>query len=237
MRVDIWYNPIKAGDKIMGEQSVNQSEIIIEGGQEVHIPLIAAMFTECFKESVLHHCGGRLPSPRAMEDVFTLVYQAEPEAALLARSRDGQYLGYCFAPTHLSGLWFRALWGGHLLKWIWRWLTGQYGFGFHPIKIIVMNKLAFLSSSIAPKRTANARILSIGVLPEARGQGIASQLIGASLDYFIAQKVSRVRLEVRPDNAAAIRVYEKWGFIADGYTMDSQGKWLIMFKEMRQSHV
>ncbi len=210
----------------------HKSRVIIEQGTMSHIPIIAALFMECFKESVLHHCGGRIPHPRAMEDVFTLVYQAEPEAALLARSAEGKYLGYCFAPTHLSGLWLRALWGGHLVKWTWRWLTGQYGFGLHPVKVIVMNKLAFLRSSIGPTKVANARILSIAVSLEARGQGIATQLIGAAVDYFSRQKVTRVRLEVRPENLAAIRVYEKWGFIVDGYTVDSQGKWLIMFKEM-----
>jgi len=210
----------------------NKSGVIIEQGKLSHIPVIAALFTESFKDSVMHHCGGRLPAPQAMEDVFTLVYQAEPRAALLARDVEGKYLGYCFAPTNLSGLWLRALWGGHLLKWAWRWLTGQYGFGLHPIKVIVMNKVAFLHSAIAPAKSANARILSIAVAPEARGRGIASQLMGAAIEYFRKQKASRVRLEVRPDNVAAIRVYEKWGFAEDGYTIDSQGKWLIMFREM-----
>lgn len=223
---------------LMIKESFNKkTEVIIEEATLSHIPVIAALFTESFKESVLHHCGGRLPKPQAMEDVFTLVYQAEPTAALLARNIQGQYIGYCFAPTQLSGLWFRALWGGHLLKWTWRWLTGQYGFGLHPIKVIVMNKLAFLHSSMKPAKAADARILSIAVSPEARGQGVASQLIGAAIDYFRAQEVARVRLEVRPDNSAAIRVYEKWGFIRDGYTMDSQGEWLIMFREMEHPYV
>lgn len=223
---------------LMVQESFNaKNGVIIEQAQLAHIPIIAALFTISFKESVLHHCGGRLPTPQAMQDVFTLVYQAEPQAALLARNVQGQYIGYCFAPTQLSGLWLRALWGGHLLKWTWRWLTGQYGFGLHPIKVIVMNKIAFLHSAMAPAKTANARILSIAVAPDARGQGVASQLIGAAMDYFKKRQVTRVRLEVRPDNPAAIRVYEKWGFIQDGYTMDSQGKWLIMFREMEKLHV
>ena len=223
---------------LMVKESFNEKTgVIIEQAELSDIPVIAALFTESFKDSVLHHCGGRLPAPQAMQDVFTLVYEAEPSATLLARNIQGQYIGYCFAPTKLSGLWFRALWGGHLLKWTWRWLTGQYGFGLHPVKVIVMNKVAFLHSSIAPAKTANARILSIAVAPEARGQGVASQLIGSAIDYFKTQGVTRVRLEVRPDNAAAIRVYEKWGFTRDGYTMDSQGQWLIMFREMEHSYV
>lgn len=223
---------------LMIQESFNEkSGVIIEQAKLSHIPIIAALFTESFKESVLHHCGGHLPAPQAMQDVFTLVYQAEPSAALLAKSVQGQYIGYCFAPTKLSGLWLRALWGGHLLKWTWRWLTGQYGFGLHPLKIIIMNKIAFLHSAIAPAKTANARILSIAVAPEARGQGVASQLMVVAIKYFKTQEVNRVRLEVRPDNPAAIRVYEKLGFTPDGYTMDSQGKWIIMFREMEHHNV
>ncbi len=197
------------------------------------IPAIAALFTESFRESVIHHCG-KLPKPLAMEDVFRLVYQTEPEAALVARvpGNERQIIGYCFAPTRLSGLWARAIFGGHLVKWFWRWITGQYGFGLYPIKIIVLNKLAFLRSSMVPAQAANARILTIAVSASVRVQGVASRLMGGAMDYFRRQKAARIRLEVRPDNVPAIRVYEKYGFVSAGLTRDSQGDWLIMLKEM-----
>jgi ribosomal protein S18 acetylase RimI-like enzyme len=197
------------------------------------IPAIAALFTESFKDSVLHHCG-RLPKPQAMEDVFALVFSAEPSAALVARGSGGQVVGYCFAPTTLSRLWIRSILGGHLLKWAWRWLTGRYGFGLHPVKIILLNKLAFLQSAMVPAKAANARILSIAVAEEVRGRGIAGKLLAGAMEYFKERGVFRVRLEVRPDNAAAIRLYERWEFVPGGITRDSQGEWLIMFKEMEK---
>ncbi len=193
---------------------------------------IARLFTESFLSSVLHHCGGSLPKPQAMQDVFTLVYKAEPEAALIAKNEAGQLVGYCFAPVRLEQLWRKAITGGHIFKWAWRWLTGQYGFGLHPVKIILLNKLAFLRSAATPGKVANARILSIAVAPEARGLGIASALIGEADKYFRQHGVKRIRLEVRPDNRPAIRVYEKWGYYPGGTTYDSQGPWLIMFKEI-----
>ena len=196
------------------------------------VPAIAHLFTESFMDSVLHHCGGRLPKAQAMQDVFSLVYQAEPAGALLAKDQSGQVLGYCFAPVGLSRLWWQALTGGHLIKWAWRWLTGQYGFGLHPVKIIVLNKLAFLRSAATPGKAANARILSIAVAAAAQGQGIASALMTEADRYFKDNKVQRVRLEVRPDNKPAIRVYEKLGYYPGGTTYDSQGPWLIMFKEI-----
>lgn len=212
-------------------------EINIEQAKISDISAIASLFTEGFNQSVLHHCGGILPKPQAMQDVFTLVYQAEPQAALLARTLTGQVVGYCFAPTQLSNLWLKALWDGHLLKWTWRWLTGKYGFGLHPVKVIVMNKVAFLCSSAAPTQQANARILSIAVASEVRGRGVANQLFAKAMAYFEAQKVNRVRLEVRPDNEVAISLYKKWNFVPGGYTADSQGKWLIMYKEMEHHDV
>lgn len=198
------------------------------------VPAIAALFTECFRESVLHHCG-KLPKPQAMQDVFALVYEAEPAAALLAVSGEGEAIGYCLAPTRLTELWVRAITGGHVFRWAWRWLSGRYGFGLHPVRVIFLNKLAFLRSAATPTQAAQARILSVAVTDAWRGRGVASALMGEAMTYFLKCGVPRVRLEVRPDNVPAIRVYEKWGFTAAGYTYDSQGPWLIMLKEMEQN--
>lgn len=205
-------------------------QVVIENANAQDVPAIAALFTESFKDSVLHHCR-RLPNPLAMQDVFSLVYQAEPAAAFVARSGE-TVIGYCFAPINLSALWVRAITGGHIIKWAWRWLTGRYGFGLHPVKIIILNKIAFLCSAVNPGKAANARILSIAVAESCRGQGVATMLMKVSLDYFKAGKASLVRLEVRPDNAPAVKVYKKLGFVEGGTTRDSQGDWLIMFKEM-----
>lgn len=204
----------------------------ITRAQTTDIEGIASLFTESFMDSVLHHCGSRLPKPQAMQDVFSLVYEAEPEAALIATDTAGRLIGYCFAPVRLNRIWLKAVTGGHLVKWAWRWLTGKYGFGLHPVKVILLNKLAFLRSAAAPGKTANARILSIAVRPVARGLGVASALMVQADNYFRENQVTRVRLEVRPDNHPAIRVYEKLGYYAGGTTYDSQGPWLIMFKEI-----
>jgi len=194
------------------------------------VPAIAALFTESFKDSVLHHCG-RLPAPQAMQDVFALVREAEPAAALIIRDGSGGLAGYCFALTALPRLWLRAIAGGHLCRWAWRWLTGRYGFGLHPVKIIALNKLAFLRTAASPAVAADARILSIAVAPAWRGRGVASALMGEAMAYFRRRRAARVRLEVRPDNAPAIAVYQKYGFVAAGRTYDSQGPWLVMTKE------
>lgn len=198
------------------------------------IPAIASLFTEAFRDSVLHHCG-TIPKPRAMEDVFGLVWAAEPEAAFVACDEAGRLAGYCFAPARLYLLWLRALLGGYLLVWTVRWLTGQYGFGLRPLKLIFANKLFFLQSAVTPGKTAGARILSIAVAQSARGQGIASLLMDRAVDRFNRLGIKRARLEVRPDNLPARRVYENHGFQAGGITRDLQGDWLIMYRETTSS--
>ena len=195
------------------------------------IAAIGALFTESFMDSVLFHCGC-VPKPRAAEDIFTLVYKAEPEASFVARTSGGKVVGYCFAPTDISKLWVKAVTQGYLLKWCFHWLTGRYGVGFYPVKKVLFNKLAFFRSAVTPGKRAKARILSIAVDQACRGQGLGGALMDKAGAYFQGKKVKRVRLEVRPDNLFAIRLYERQGFIQDGTTQNPQGEWLIMFKEM-----
>lgn len=37
-----------------------------------------------------------------------------------------------------------------------------------------------------------------------------------------------IKLEVRPQNAAAIRIYSEYGFVEKGRTRDLQGEWIVM---------
>jgi ribosomal protein S18 acetylase RimI-like enzyme len=62
--------------------------------------------------------------------------------------------------------------------------------------------------------------------------GIGTGLVQAGLDYLASRGAGRVRLEVRPDNIVALRIYEKLGFKITGQTRDTQKDWLIMVKEM-----
>lgn len=194
---------------------------------------ISRIFLESFTESIIHTCG-KIPNFTAIEDLFSCVLAAEPSAAFLAHDTAGQVVGYVFAPSRISNIWKEAVWGGHLFRWAWRWLKGDYGFGLYPVKIMFFNKADFFRSAFAPRVHAEARILSVAVSPAARGRGLATKLMGCALAYFQEKKVPLIRLEVRPDNAAARRVYEKLGFVEAGLTRDSQGDWLIMLKEMER---
>lgn len=60
--------------------------------------------------------------------------------------------------------------------------------------------------------TTSARLYSLVVAPVARGRGIARALVQAAEAAATARRVRRMFLEVRCDNAAAIRLYQKLGY-------------------------
>ena len=67
-----------------------------------------------------------------------------------------------------------------------------------------------------PHAVKHCGTLGMAVLPPYRGQGIGRRLLQACLAKAKAKGITRVELEVRGDNAAAITLYEKSGFIKEG---------------------
>lgn len=59
---------------------------------------------------------------------------------------------------------------------------------------------------------AVARLYSIAVDPEYRGRGVAVTLLDEAAQAAAARGADRLRLEFRPSNAAAGRLYERAGF-------------------------
>jgi len=54
--------------------------------------------------------------------------------------------------------------------------------------------------------------VGMGLLPAYRGQGIGQQLLAACIAKARANGITRIKLEVRADNAHAIKLYECMGF-------------------------
>lgn len=59
--------------------------------------------------------------------------------------------------------------------------------------------------------------LGMWVRADWRGRGVGSKLVGAAIDYARAHDAYKISLEVWPHNAAAIALYEKFGFEREGY--------------------
>ena len=60
---------------------------------------------------------------------------------------------------------------------------------------------------------AEADILTVGVVPEYRGKGIAKELIALLTDWANAQGSTAMMLEVKTDNYEAIGLYESLGYL------------------------
>jgi ribosomal protein S18 acetylase RimI-like enzyme len=191
---------------------------------------VAEVFIAAFPESVEHYVGQAI-GPAALVDVFAICLDAEPEAFIVA-DVDGAVYCYVFAPVSMSGIFRTAVVHGHLLVLLWGWIGGRYGIGFQPVRVAVRNWLSLWGQHREGEHRTDAHILSIAVAPGAQGKGLGTGLMKEALKYLTQRGVHVVRLEVRPDNLPAIRIYEKLGFETRGRTGDTQGEWLIMIKDM-----
>ncbi len=59
-------------------------------------------------------------------------------------------------------------------------------------------------------------LFNIAVRPDCRRQGVAGKLLQVFLDFAQAHRLAFLTLEVRASNAAAIALYESWGFHTAG---------------------
>ncbi len=62
----------------------------------------------------------------------------------------------------------------------------------------------------------SAEILTVGVIPAARRQGIGARLLAMLLDEARRREATEAFLEVRIDNTAAQRLYERANFVRVG---------------------
>lgn len=58
--------------------------------------------------------------------------------------------------------------------------------------------------------------VGMGVHPHYRGRGLGTRLLSACLAKATARGLTRIELEVRADNADAIHLYHKLGFVEEG---------------------
>lgn len=82
---------------------------------------------------------------------------------------------------------------------------------------------------------AEADVLTVGVIPQHRGQGIARSLMARITQWAIAQGSIAMMLEVKTDNIEAISLYESLGYSKLNVRKDYFGSGLdalVMRKEL-----
>lgn len=73
-------------------------------------------------------------------------------------------------------------------------------------------RIAGYISLLLRSNTSNVRIYSVAVAAECRGCGVAKELVSEALRFAESKRRTCITLEVRCDNAAAIALYEGFGF-------------------------
>jgi ribosomal-protein-alanine N-acetyltransferase len=167
------------------------------------------------------------PKPDAMRDVWSFVRTVEPGGFLGARL-DSHLVGYAIFTSSLRALQCKAAWSGTVFVWGLRALAGRYGIRWLNIGKLLWNKMLFVGNAGRFRTGGDAQLLNIAVAPSARGKGVGKELVRAGLQYLASRHVAEVRLEVRPDNVAAIAAYGANGFVERGRTRDAGGEWLVM---------
>jgi ribosomal-protein-alanine N-acetyltransferase len=88
---------------------------------------------------------------------------------------------------------------------------------------------------LVPAPQVEADILTVGVIPEHRGKGIARHLLALITDFAVDRQASAMMLEVKNDNVEAIGLYESLGYSKISIRKDYFGSGLdalIMRKDL-----
>ncbi len=160
--------------------------------------------------------------------VARIFIHAFPESNFLVYEKSEGVLGYVVVPRSMGRVWAKVVLGGQVFLWALKWMVGKYGISPVRIATILGNKLLFAAYSGGQLLRGRAQVLSVAVDPSAQGSGIGRQLVHAGLDLLRRQGVGTLKLEVRPDNEPARRLYSSLGFRETGRSRDSQGEWTVM---------
>jgi ribosomal protein S18 acetylase RimI-like enzyme len=215
---------------VLPSQSESEGATLFSTASESDLAEVADVFVGAFEKEVKNTLGEN-PQYDVVQHLFELMHRAEPQALFVARNAKG-IVGYVYAPSSLQKVWHTALVEGHLWRWFTNWIRGRYPIRLTAARTLLLDKYFLVRSSLRDRSRSQHRILSVGVKPEAQGEGIASRLVQQAITRFERMGAPSIRLEVRPQNKAALRVYEKLGFVVRSSMYDSRGEWWVMTKEL-----
>jgi ribosomal protein S18 acetylase RimI-like enzyme len=77
--------------------------------------------------------------------------------------------------------------------------------------------------AMAGAKPRSAWVAVVAVLPAMRKDGVAGALCSALFEALMRARIEQIYFTVRPDNAAVIRLAERWGFARAGEEPDYFG--------------
>jgi len=205
---------------------VSPSGLTVRRANEGDVDSVARLFGVCFPDSVSELFPDGLPR-WPLAELLGVLLRAEPGCCHVAEDDRG-IVGYCFSPSDMSRIWIRVLRSAGLRRVVWGIVRGEVP--LHPRRVLALlrDKASFILSFRSFELRRTGQILSLGVSPEARGRGVGKMLLQRAIEYLDSSGAYRVKLEVRPDNLPALRLYEGFGFYPVQCTRDSRGGWVVM---------
>lgn len=197
--------------------------------QSAHIREITNIFCEAFVDSIQYFTLINDKLKKAFQDIFDFLQEEQGQGFFVAVSERGEVLGYIVMIDDAKNMWKSAITSGFILKIIKNYIAGEYGLDFETIYNIIRNKLFYMKFEMGTK--PSAQLLSIAVHPKYHGKGIGRKLIARGLQYIESLGIERIKLEVRPENIPALKLYESFGFCPIGQAQDLQGAWVVMMKD------
>jgi len=196
--------------------------------QSRHIDIVADIFCMAFEESIAFFTPITQEVKEAIKDLFHLLHQVFGQGFFVAVENE-EVCGYVIMANDIKKLWIYAVTSGFFKNAIKAVVSGKYGLNLSTLYKVVKNKLLYLRFEITTE--PSAQVLSIAVHPKHWGKGIGQKLLSKGIRHIEDLGINKIKLEVRPNNISALKIYEKYGFRTVGETKDLQGKWLIMMRE------
>ena len=196
--------------------------------QSQHNDKVVEIFCSAFENSITFFTPITQKVKTAIKDVFCLLHRVFGQGFFVA-VENGEVCGYIIMADDIKRLWLQAITSGFLKKAIMSTVSGKYGLTLSTLYKIVKNKLLYFRFEMTTQ--SSAQVLSIAVHPEHQAKGIGQKLLSKGIRHIEALGIKKIKLEVRPNNISAVKIYEKYGFCTIGETQDLQGKWLIMMRE------
>ncbi|MDI6707105.1 MAG: GNAT family N-acetyltransferase [Bacillota bacterium] len=194
--------------------------------QPKFVPQVARLFCIAFSDSIGFFAADTPEIREAAEDVFGLLMNTYNDSFFVAVDAQDRIAGYIVVTDSIKRLWLKALTGGYAFRAAGKFLAGRYGIGMRSLYRMALNKLFYIRFNRSAR--GSGQVLSVAVHPDCRSMGIGKQLIERGLACLKEKGVNTVKLEVRPGNMPALRLYQGFGFGETGRMKDLQGEWIVM---------
>jgi len=165
---------------------------------------------------------------------FLRLYRKRENRGFIVAAVDEETIGFILITKNLKRLLFRLIVPG-ILSIAWKVFTRKYhGLAVRPLLAAAFGSFNYYGKSFAveEKTGAAAQLVIMAVDKRFQGRGIGKQLLWKGYDYLKSCGVSLLKLEVRQDNAPAMHIYQKEGFVETGRVASAVGTSIVMVKTL-----